>query len=37
LAIVERRAAEFGGSLEWQSPVRDERGTRFRVNLPTRV
>jgi len=34
LAIVARRVAEFGGSLEWQSPVKDERGTRFRVNLP---
>jgi signal transduction histidine kinase len=34
LAIVARRVAEFGGSLEWQSPVKDECGTRFRVSLP---
>ena len=34
LAIVERRVAEFGGKLEWESPVRDSRGTRFRVWLP---
>jgi signal transduction histidine kinase len=34
LAIVARRVAEFGGTLEWQSPVKDERGTRFCVNLP---
>jgi signal transduction histidine kinase len=34
LAIVARRVAEFGGTLKWQSPVKDERGTRFCVNLP---
>jgi signal transduction histidine kinase len=34
LAIVARRIAEFGGKLEWESPVRDGRGTRFRVILP---
>jgi len=33
LAIVARRVAEFGGKLEWESPVRDGRGTRFRVSL----
>ncbi len=34
LAIVARRVAEFGGKLDWESPVKDGRGTRFRVNLP---
>jgi signal transduction histidine kinase len=34
LAIVARRVAEFGGKLEWESPVREGRGTRFRVILP---
>jgi signal transduction histidine kinase len=34
LAIVARRVAEFGGKLELESPVRDGRGTRFRVILP---
>jgi signal transduction histidine kinase len=34
LAIVARRVAEFGGHLEWESPVRDGRGARFRVRLP---
>jgi signal transduction histidine kinase len=34
LAIVARRVAEFGGNLDWESPVRDGRGTRFRVILP---
>ena len=34
LAIVARRAAEFGGKVDWESPVRDGRGTRFRVTLP---
>ena len=34
LAIVARRVAEFGGQLDWESPVRDGRGTRFRVTLP---
>jgi signal transduction histidine kinase len=36
LAIVARRVAEFGGKLDWESPIKDERGTRFRVNLPTK-
>jgi signal transduction histidine kinase len=34
LAIVARRVAEFGGRLEWKSPLDDGRGTRFRVTLP---
>src|SRR6266481_3715417 len=34
LAIVARRVAEFGGKVEWESPVRDGRGTRFHVTLP---
>lgn len=34
LAIVARRVAEFGGKLDWQSPVIDGRGTRFDVILP---
>src|SRR6266705_791389 len=34
LAIVARRVAEFGGKVEWESPVRDGSGTRFRVTLP---
>jgi signal transduction histidine kinase len=34
LAIVTRRVAEFGGSLDWESPFRDGRGTRFTVNVP---
>ena len=34
LAIVARRVAEFGGKLDWESPVKDGRGTRFRVILP---
>ena len=34
LAIVTRRVAEFGGSLDWESPIKDDRGTRFRVILP---
>jgi signal transduction histidine kinase len=36
LAIVARRVAEFGGSLDWESPVKDGRGTRFQVNMPMR-
>ena len=35
LAIVARRVAEFGGRLDWESPLKDGRGTRFSVNLPT--
>ncbi|HEY6944828.1 MAG TPA: ATP-binding protein [Candidatus Acidoferrum sp.] len=34
LAIVARRVAEFGGKVDWESPVKDGRGTRFRVTLP---
>ena len=34
LAIVARRVAEFGGRLEWESPVSNSRGTRFEVMLP---
>ncbi len=34
LAIVTRRVAEFGGKLDWESPLKDGRGTRFRVVLP---
>jgi two-component system sensor histidine kinase HydH len=34
LAIVARRVAEFHGHLEWESPARDARGSRFRVALP---
>jgi signal transduction histidine kinase len=34
LAIVARRVAEFGGKVDWESPVRDGRGTRFHVTLP---
>jgi signal transduction histidine kinase len=36
LAIVARRVAEFHGRLDWESPLRDGRGTRFRVSLPSR-
>jgi len=34
LAIVARRVAEFGGKVDWESPVHDGQGTRFRVTLP---
>ena len=34
LAIVARRVAEFGGKLDWKSPVKDARGTRFEVTMP---
>jgi signal transduction histidine kinase len=34
LAIVARRVAEFGGKLDWQSPVKRGKGTRFEVTLP---
>src|SRR5258708_7020281 len=34
LAIVARRAADAGGKLEFESPVRNGRGTRFLVWLP---
>src|ERR1700675_705436 len=34
LAIVARRVAEFGGKVDWESPVREGTGTRFHVTLP---
>jgi signal transduction histidine kinase len=34
LAIVARRLEEIGGELQIDSPIRDERGSRFRVVLP---
>jgi len=34
LAIVARRVAESGGKLEWESPINNGHGTRFRVSLP---
>lgn len=34
LAIVARRVAEFGGKVDWESPVQDGHGTRFSVTLP---
>ena len=34
LAIVARRVAEFGGKVDWESPLRNGRGTRFHVTLP---
>jgi signal transduction histidine kinase len=34
LAIVARRVAEFGGKVDWESPVREGHGTRFKVTLP---
>src|SRR5579859_243418 len=34
LAIVARRVAEFGGNLDWESPVKDAKGTRFKVRMP---
>ncbi|HUJ30513.1 MAG TPA: ATP-binding protein [Candidatus Acidoferrum sp.] len=33
LSIVARRAAEMGGTIRWESPVRDGRGARFRLTL----
>jgi signal transduction histidine kinase len=33
LAIVARRVAEFGGKVDWESPVREGHGTRFKVTL----
>jgi signal transduction histidine kinase len=34
LAIVARRVVEFQGQLEWESPVKEGRGSRFQVTLP---
>jgi len=34
LAIVARRVAEFGGKVDWESPVEEGRGTRLQVTLP---
>jgi signal transduction histidine kinase len=34
LAIVARRVSEVRGHLDWESPVKEGRGTRFRVSLP---
>lgn len=34
LAIVARRVAECGGKIDWESPVRNGHGTRFKVTLP---
>lgn len=34
LAIVARRVAEFGGKMDWESPVKNGHGTRFKVTLP---
>jgi signal transduction histidine kinase len=34
LAIVARRVAEYSGKLEWESPLKDAKGTRFKVILP---
>jgi signal transduction histidine kinase len=34
LAIVARRVAEFGGKVDWESPIGEGRGTRFHVTLP---
>jgi signal transduction histidine kinase len=34
LAIVQRRLEEVNGSIAWESPVQDGRGTRFLLSLP---
>ncbi len=34
LAIVERRVGEMDGTVSWETPVRDGRGTKFTVTLP---
>jgi two-component system, NtrC family, sensor histidine kinase HydH len=34
LSIVARRVAEMGGTITCESPVRDSRGTRFRLTFP---
>ena len=33
LAIVARRVSEFGGEIDWESPVKEGKGTRFKVTL----
>ena len=35
LAIVARRVVEFGGKVDWESPVKNGHGTRFKVTLPS--
>ena len=37
LAIVARRVVEFGGKVDWESPVKNGHGTRFKVTLPMEV
>ncbi len=34
LSIVERRLAEMNGSIRWESPIHDGRGTRFIISIP---
>ena len=34
LSIVERRLAEMNGSIRWESPIQNGRGTRFIVTIP---
>lgn len=34
LAIVARRTAEMGGTISWESPVSEGRGTRFVITVP---
>ena len=34
LAIVARRAEEMGGTISWESPVHEGRGTKFIVTVP---
>jgi signal transduction histidine kinase len=34
LSIVARRVAEMGGTIVCDSPVKDGKGTRFRLTLP---
>jgi signal transduction histidine kinase len=34
LSIVARRVAEMGGTISCESPLRNEKGTRFRLSLP---
>jgi signal transduction histidine kinase len=37
LAIVARRVEELGGTLQVDSPIRDERGSRFSVTMPLAI